>query len=200
MRRNEFDLVASIYDFLASVVFGDQLNDAQREYLGSILPDNDVLVLGGGTGKLIPYLPASRSIDFVEKSGGMLKRARNQSTNNTINFINDDFLTYTSDKQYNVIICPFFLDCFHAKTLESVLEKIKGMLIDGGFLIVIDFEYRFRNHIMMHLMHLFFKIVARLESNKLQDIHCFTLNAGFVVEKEKFFNQNMIFSRLYRNL
>lgn len=200
MKRNEFDLVASIYDFLAGVVFGDQLIDAQREHLCSILPDNDVLILGGGTGKLIPYLPASRSIDYLEKSKDMIKRARTQSSTNSIHFINEDFLIHNSDKQYHVIICPFFLDCFRKETLKSVLGKINEMLIEGGSLIVIDFEYRFRNHILMHLMHLFFKIMARLESNQLKNIHQFTLNEGFIVEKEKFFNQKMIFSRLYRNL
>ncbi|MEP5106138.1 MAG: methyltransferase type 12, partial [Ekhidna sp.] len=63
---NDFDFVAPIYDRLSKLVFGKSLIKAQAYHLKVIGDKDRVLILGGGTGKLLEFIPKSGELDFVE--------------------------------------------------------------------------------------------------------------------------------------
>lgn len=200
MALNDFDFVAPFYERLASLVFGKALIHAQITHLSEIKEDDNVLILGGGTGEILDHIPICENIDYVEKSHLMIRRAKSRLVNRPVNFIQEDFLIFHSERKYDVIICPFFLDCFEESNLKQAIGKCKHHLKSGGKLIIIDFESGQTNSFLLRLMHLFFRLGAQLESRKLKNIHNHVLSIDFKLLEEKFSHRNQLFSRLYRNL
>ena len=200
MSKNNFDRIAPFYDRIANAVFGGALLDSQTAYFSILENESEVLILGGGSGNLLEGLPHVGSIDYVEKSNKMILLACQRKPNNKIVFIHQDFLDWESKKQYDYIICPFFLDCFSKKNLRKTISKVRDLLKPGGHLLVSDFEENATNSLLSWLMHFFFRICASLESRSLKSIHIEIISKRFELAEEKFFHQNMIFSRVYRNL
>lgn len=196
---NDFDSVACYYDHLAFLIFGGSVSNSQKALLHHVSLNDNVLILGGGAGKILHLLPMYKIIDYLDKSEKMIRRAKSHQAEN-VNFIQSDYLESASiDKQYDVIICPFFLDCFSETNLTFVLKKIKQQLKKNGKLIVTDFCYP-RNHFMSRIMHLFFQLTVQLESRYLKNLPHAIESVGFREEESLFFHHNHIFSRLYRNL
>ena len=200
MAVNNFDRIAPVYDSLARLVFGSGILKSQIRFLDHIEWSDRVLILGGGTGELLEYLPKCRQVDFVEKSDKMIARAKSRAVNQPVHFILKDFFEFDSTITYDVILCPFFLDCFNQEYLENGVKKLRRHLKKGGKLIVSDFDEKETGRILSSLMHLFFNVSANLQSKRLKEIHSEIITNEFSMIREDFFNQNMIFSRLYRNL
>ncbi len=195
---NNFNFVAPFYDFVAMAVFGHNIDKSQLYFLNSYRGDR-LLILGGGTGKILTFLPVTQKVVFLDKSIKMINLARKRKTGANVDFVCQDFLSYETQETFDVIACPFFLDCFHENNLRLVVRKIKSILKPGGKLVVTDFRHN-GNKWMLLLMHLFFRWMAGLESKSLKDIHAILLESGLEVEKEFFFRSNQIFSRVYGNL
>ncbi|WP_436514842.1 class I SAM-dependent methyltransferase [Ekhidna sp. To15] len=200
MAVNDFNRIAQYYNRVSKLIFGNQLLKAQTCFLAEIKPEDQVLILGGGTGEFLEYLPPCQKIHFVEMSSEMLKRASSHTLETEIEFINIDFLKFQSSIKYDFIICPFFLDCFNEENLNHVLAKIKPMLKPDGLLLVADFRKTKSNSLLLAAMHLFFHIFANLEAEQLLDIDGKVTSLGFMKIKEKISHRNQLFSRLYRNL
>ncbi|MEM8938053.1 MAG: class I SAM-dependent methyltransferase [Bacteroidota bacterium] len=197
---NKFDPIAPYYDFLSRLVFGKKIIESQIYFTKKIQKNDKILILGGGTGHLLRYFPKGSQIDYLEKSEKMIQFAEKRKCGLSIQFLHFDFLKFKSDHRYTVVICPFFLDCFHLENLNHAIKKIKSLLQPYGLLIVTDFEKSQTDKSLSFLMHLFFKIFVNLESKSLKSIHLMVTREGFRVTDEKFFYQKMIFSRIYRNL
>src|SRR5688572_28861247 len=78
-RLNQFNGLARRYDRLAKIIFGNSLLEAQTAYLNEISSNANVLILGGGTGKLLTRLlnvNKSCSIWYIEASSMMIELAR----------------------------------------------------------------------------------------------------------------------------
>lgn len=197
---NNFNFLAPYYDRISRLVFGDKLLRAETHFLEHISQEDSILILGGGTGALLEHLPPCKDIDFVEKSVKMINRASGRKVSQKVGWINRDFLAFNTSIKYDVVICPFFLDCFAVDELELVIKKIKSLLKPRSILIVADFQRTKSNKLQLALMHLFFRIFADLGAKSLANIHEIVSTHGFVTEEEKFLHRNRLFSRLYRNL
>lgn len=196
MAVNQFDRVAGIYDSLARLVFGSTILASQVEFQNEIKASDRVLILGGGTGKLLEHLLECESIDFVEKSSKMIAKANDCKSIQPINFIECDFLAFESNQAYDVIICPFFLDCFDLKLLEIVLAKIKSFLAPNGKLMVADFDIHKTNRWLSKAMHLFFRFTVLLGTEKLLPIRDVITSNGFR-EDSIITHKKGIFSAIY---
>lgn len=199
MAVNQFDRIVFLYDGLARLVFGNQIHKSQIHFLDTIEKQDQVLVIGGGTGKLLESIPECRKVVFVEKSSKMMDQAKKRRSVNSVDFIHSDFFEFDSSDMFDVIICPFFLDCFNDSNLELVIKRIKSLLNDDGSLLIADFTTKI-SFLLSLTMHFFFRLIANLEARKLLDIHSFILNNRFFVVSEGFFYRKGIFSRHYRNL
>src|SRR5688572_7103812 len=77
--KNNFDLIANVYDQLARLIFGKELLKAQCYFLNKVSPDADVLILGGGSGELLNILirqnPTCR-IWYIDASFEMIASAK----------------------------------------------------------------------------------------------------------------------------
>jgi ubiquinone/menaquinone biosynthesis C-methylase UbiE len=75
---NSFDRIAPVYDRLADIVFGTAILDAQRTHLHALNDAREILILGGGTGRLLRDLlgqNAKSRVTYVEASQRMIELA-----------------------------------------------------------------------------------------------------------------------------
>ena len=190
-----------MYDFLARLVFGPAILKSQVAFLDEIKEGNRVLILGGGTGRLLEYISAQNVIVYyVEPSTKMLTRAQKRNCNAEVNFHQSRFEDFQNDDNYDVIICPFFLDLFSEVHLKEILAKIKDCLKSEGKLIVSDFSSRVKGRypiLLLKLMHVFFRMTSNMESRQLLDHDWFLLELGFQLEKEHSWFGGLIYGRKY---
>ncbi|MEP5105082.1 MAG: class I SAM-dependent methyltransferase, partial [Ekhidna sp.] len=126
----------------------------------------------------------------------MIWKANKRLVNRSINFHQQDFFEFESQKKYDVIVCPFFLDCFEIQGLTKVIAKIRSQLKPDGKLIITDFERSNINSFILKIMLIFFKLFSKLETNRLLDIRAILKENGFN-ESETSFYKKGIFSALY---
>lgn len=195
---NDFDAISSSYDILVRLVFGDKLWQATNYFLKDIDPNASVLILGGGTGRILDAFKG-QTITYVEKSNKMLVRARAKTSANVI-FIHEDFMEWNTVETYDVVICPFFLDVFDSENLMKATEKISQYLSIRGTLIVTDFQQtgRRKHELLLWIMHAFFYVVTHLESNRLQDIKGALKHTGLIPVNERTWYKGFIFSTRFK--
>lgn len=192
-----FNSIAPFYDFLVKLTFGQRIWQAQRTHLNEIPENSSVLVLGGGTGKILKWIPANCSITYLELSTKMIERAKRMGK---AEFIHDDFRTHRFNKEYDWVICPFFLDCFNEEDLKMVLEKIREVMGEGARLIITDFQIaNWRQRLMIKLMVQFFRWTSNLPTKKLMPIQSLVREGHFSLIKSRSFHNDFIFSDIYEN-
>lgn len=74
-----FDNIATWYDALAHLIFGDIRYSAQAHFLNQVPENSRIVIIGGGTGKLIEALtqlhPVGLDITYIEQSEKKIGRA-----------------------------------------------------------------------------------------------------------------------------
>lgn len=191
--------MASVYDRLASLVFGKQWRKIQMAPAFRVQDKQEILVVGGGSGKVLEGLHQDQRVTYVELSGRMIERAKGRISVAQIDFIAGDYLTWDNALKFDVILFPFFLDVFSESNLQLILAKARKELGPHGELHVIDFKKggAFRNS-LVKLMYIFFRSIASLEGKKLLDLDHKIANAGFErIHYQEFFN-DWIFYSTYR--
>jgi ubiquinone/menaquinone biosynthesis C-methylase UbiE len=193
-----FDLVARFYDDLATFVFGKNWQEVQNSAVQFIdEADKTFLVVGGGAGKLLSDL-YDKHVVYVELSTRMIQKAEKVHTSSTVKFIGADFLEWNSKEQYDVIVLPFFLDCFLKSDLQKVLGKTIDLMSEDGKLIVTDFQKSswWRN-LLVKVMYRFFWLMTGLKADRLLDIRTQLKSAGFEELEVREFYGGWIFSSMY---
>ena len=56
VKENDFDGIAWCYDFMAKLIFGERLYQASIQWLETLNKLDTVVVLGGGSGKILKQL------------------------------------------------------------------------------------------------------------------------------------------------
>lgn len=201
--KNNFNAVAPFYDAVARLVFGNKLKKIQQHYLTELPKEGNVLILGGGTGEILEWLPESQnlSVTYVELSAGMLKRAEKRQSNAAYTkFECKDFLAFDAEMVYDVVIANFFLDCFAEENLEGVILKIAGLLKQNGQLYVSDFQLsaKPKHRLLSRLMHAFFRLTTGLQSSKLRDIPNAIEQYGFCAINFTSSDEGQLFSAIYQ--
>lgn len=199
--KNNFDSVACVYDYLAKWVIKERkLKEVQTAFLGCMHLGARVLIVGGGTGKILEWLPKGKClfVDYVELSARMLERAKLRNTQATeTRFIQGNALEHSG--LYDFIIAHFFLDCFNEAELPKMLKHLSNQLKAGGKLLVSDFcdNGRRKDEFLNKLMHLFFRLFANLSSKNLQNIRAVIRASGLVETHYQTFDRGQLFSGVY---
>lgn len=195
---NTFDRLAQVYDVLAGFVFGKVWERIQRAPVAFLKGKREVLIVGGGTGKLLPHLEEGQQVTFVELSPGMILKAKQRATKAAVTFVHADYLMWETSSVYDVILFPFFLDVFREANLRKVITKAQKQLSVSGELHVIDFQKgSWFQRSLIQIMYGFFRLTANLEADRLLDFHSELLQSGFSVQHEKTFVRDWIFYRVY---
>ncbi len=184
MVRPDYNRIAWCYDALARVVFGPLLERAKQALLEEVREGSKVLVVGGGTGKILACLGAkgkALSVDFVELSANMLARARRQKTTNLAVRFHQGDIRGANGAGYDVIITNFFFSQFRSAEVAELLLALKPKLVAGGVLLFSDFTAPacFSDRLTGKLMYLFFRLATGIKASSFPDYDSLFAGAGF---------------------
>lgn len=191
---NNFDGIAWCYDPLKKLVFGNKLDQAATHLFSGIPVGSKVLVIGGGSGKILDGAPEGIKITYLEKSKQMIKKARRRPVLN-IEFVHFDFLEYQPPGAFDYVMCPFFLDLFDPERMKSVIHKIRETLTKDGRLLVADFAFQHSN--LLKLMYFGFRVVSNIPAKSIPPIHDILLHSEFKLMGSANFLNGLVFSNQY---
>jgi len=204
---NNYNPIAKSYDFLSKKIFGNTLMDAQTALLPYIPAGARVLVVGGGTGKILEAMaalhPDGLHITYVEISSKMVELARKRNVGkNHIRFVRQPIEEFTFDGNFNIIITPFLFDNFGEEKARSIFEKLHTWLAPHGLWLHTDFvddkNTKRKHKLLLKVMYLFFRIVSRVEARRLVDMRpLFPGRYGVLFEKR--FYSGFVYSAVYVN-
>jgi len=200
-----FDRLAQYYEPLTRLVFGKAIIDAQEQFLSLVRSGSSVLVVGGGTGKILKKLSAIPciTITYVDASNEMINRAKDQVDNSgETTFIHTTINDFNADAQFDFIITSFFLDLFNERSLKLVMIKLHGYLKENGQWLFTDFRLgsglrKLWQLPLLVLMFIFFRLSCRIEANELQEFDKYFRQLGYSLDKEKLFYSEFIVGRVY---
>lgn len=197
----DFNPISRIYDLLKSLIFGRSLEKATMHFLEFVPSNSKILIIGGGTGKLLRNFNSTHQIQYVELSSAMISKAKKVNSNALIEFIHADILKWNSDEKFDFIITPFILDCFNDDTLNFLLPKLKNNLNHNGSWIHIDFypKNAFQKS-LVSIMYFFFRMTAKLEVKELADFDHLFKNHEFICKRKALFFHSMVESKIYRKI
>ena len=203
MQQAGFDRIASVYDGLGRLVFGDAIQHAQEYFLDDDPPQSKVLILGGGTGNFLVKLLALKpecEIWYVEASEKMLELSKVKTKNSDrVHFIQGTENSIPSGIQFDVIITNFYLDMFTDESLDLVLMKIQKETKPNVLWLATDFidKKKWWQFILLKMMYRFFRTVCDIEATNLPDWNACLVKKGFLKKKSQFFFSGFIESTVY---
>jgi tRNA (cmo5U34)-methyltransferase len=202
---NGFDSVAFMYDWLARLVFGNEIVRAQKCYLNALKNAKEVLIIGGGTGWIareVLNVSPSIHVTYIEASQQMLnltvrKITSRESRVTLIHGIHEDIV---SNKVYDAVITNFFLDLFKEEDLAGVISRIKSHLDKNSLWLISDFENCNKGwqKILLYVMYYFFRVTSRVSTKKLANWRAVMFREGLKEMKCERFYHGFIYSGLYQ--
>lgn len=188
-----FNWIAPVYDPLAFLVFGRQLDRAQTTFLPQILPDSSVLVVGGGTGRLLEQVLTTcqpKQVLYLEASAQMValssQRIIRHAVVGSVEFRVGDETLLKPDEHFDVIVTPFVLDLYTAKTLQtSFIPALRSRLKHGGLWLVTDFiqpQIGWQKALLWTMIR-FFRLTAGIEIHQLPDWQWCLREAGLTLQE-----------------
>ncbi|MCA9158551.1 MAG: class I SAM-dependent methyltransferase [Planctomycetales bacterium] len=218
-----YDRLALSYRATEWLVFGQQLQRARVAMVNELPPWNRLLILGDGNGRLLEQLCVRQLRFATERSSGdapsritsldhsprmlRLQRARVESIHAAeyVEFIQADACGYKPEVgAYDVVVTPFFLDCFSLAELESHLPRWMEALRVGGTLLYVDFLVpqspwqRPRAKLLLWAMHLYFRWQTGLANRQLVDTRPLIEQCGMRMEREQIGGGGMLTAQLWR--
>ncbi len=192
-----YNNIAWIYDWLAKIVFGSKQELAIQAFLRLIPDTAKILVVGGGTGKIIDYLRKLNKqleIDFVEPSTSMMYQAKKRKLSHLqINFCQQSILDFKT-VDYDVILTNFFFDQFTHVQAQLILQHLKPKLRSNGILIFSDFINT--NHLwdklVTRLMLYFFQLTANIKTNNFPPYNYIFSALGFCTGSSRKISRNIV--------
>jgi ubiquinone/menaquinone biosynthesis C-methylase UbiE len=192
-----YNHIAWIYDWLAKIVFGRKQELAMQAFL-SIIPDTaKILVVGGGTGKIIDYLRILHKqleIDFVEPSANMMCQAKKREISHLqINFYQQSILEFQT-VDYDVVLTSFFFDQFTDGQAQLILQHLRPKLRSNGILIFSDFinTKHIWDKLVIRLMFYFFRLTANIKTNNFPSYNYLFSALGFCKGSSKKISRNIL--------
>ncbi|WPP52851.1 class I SAM-dependent methyltransferase [Catalinimonas niigatensis] len=217
MNLPSFQRIAPYYDGLAKLVFGNAIDNAQKAFFSLIPEGSSLLIIGGGSGKILPDLMNQikpKHITYIEASSNMLSKAEKQYQyiKKTLLYPVDMCFIYGTEKdipadaQYDVLMTFFLLDLYtndEARELTSVLSahlKASGSWLFADFCIRGSSSRQRWQRMLLKSMYLFFKFTSNLQNQSLPDYQRIFKELQYFPMQQKFFYKEFIASTIYRKL
>lgn len=213
MSSVSFDRIAPYYDRLAQLVFGRSMPRAQCFFLNRIPPNARVLVVGGGSGWLLPYLlaqPEIVHITYVETSIKMLALAQqklsqyDEPTITSVDFIHGNEQSLPDKHCFSAVITNFVLDMYQGEALDRLIQTLAAHLEPHGRWLLTDFrlsekrKHRLWQRVMTKAMYTFFHLTAGIAQQSLPLYDDHLIKAGFQKTQEQSFFADFIVSQVYQ--
>jgi ubiquinone/menaquinone biosynthesis C-methylase UbiE len=198
---DDFNQLSSFYDVLKRIVFGNSLDIATTHFLKIVPSHTKILIIGGGTGKILNSFNSTHHIKYVELSNSMIEKARKVNSMAFIEFIQADILKWKAEEKFDFIITPFILDCFNEADLKLIFPKLKAYLISEGCWIQTDFYPKnLTQKLLVCMMYFFFRITAKLKVKKIGDFNHFFEAHNFICIRNARFFHSMVESKIYQKI
>ena len=177
----DFNFIARLYYPLSRLVFGSSQIRAQEAFLHLVLPQNRILVVGGGNGHFLRYFgkPHTNTPEFffIEPAPDMMTMAREEAPSSLhIHFIQttvEQFLS-SSKLNFDVVITPFFFDLFPQSKADSLFSTINANLKPGGLWLDTDFQLVsgsiWWQAVLLKMMYAFFRKISNVKASALPDM------------------------------
>ncbi|EMI54997.1 Methyltransferase type 12 [Rhodopirellula sallentina SM41] len=147
-------------------------------------------------------------ITSVDQSEAMLRRQRHRveamDAARHVDFVCADALEWTPPRGvYDVLVLPFFLDCFRRDELERKLPDWIAGLREGGVVYYVDFclpekgWQRWRARLLLWTMHQFFRLQTGLQNRRLAEVRDLFAESGLRLSKEHISGGGMITTELW---
>lgn len=211
-----FDTLAPVYRAMEWVLAGGKLQRCRTILLPDVSDAREVLVVGEGPGRWIEAacgsLPAAR-FTVVDASAGMLALAekawgRAGGELGRIRFMQarlPGLPPRASDAvAFDLIVTPFFLDCFAPEVLEEVVRELGAVAAPRARWLVCDFRVppegvaRARARVVLALAHGFFRWTTDISARRLTDPAPLLCDLGFAVESEITSDWGLLGATLWR--
>jgi ubiquinone/menaquinone biosynthesis C-methylase UbiE len=211
-RRNDFDLLAPVYDELASLAFGSAARRAQTELLPQLRDAQTALVIGGGTGWFLHALLAETGVQrvlYIEKSANMLARSRSLIASAASEWLarvdfrhgTEESLT-AADGPFDLIVTNFFLGQFNDGSCAKLIERLAAQLSEAGRWLFVDLHTpesgweRVAAKVLYKLVYTFVAVTSQIEARRPPHYQATFDRLRLRTELEHSFNRTLIRARL----
>ena len=203
------DRLAPYYGAIVRLTFGTTLWKAQTYFLSELHGSRAVLIIGGGSGKILAELidrGIGESYIYVDLSSKMIAltkdRPQVQETASLIKFIHGSHVNIPKGG-FDAIIAPYVLDCFNDLELPDGVKAITRHLNDKGVLLFTDFHQpgagimRPVGKAVIAALYLLFRIAWGLRSGKLPNFDQAFHEVGLRIKTERYFLRQLVVTRVY---
>ena len=203
---NNYDRMASSYDWLSRLVFFNAQTQAQKAQLPFIPAGSNILIVGGGTGWILKEIaqihPKGITITYLEISANMIKLAQKVNAGeNKVLFIQGAIEDRLLEQSFDVIITAFLFDNFANARAKQVFNKLHLQLNNSGLWLFSDFSQTHNkawHNILLKLMYAFFKRIAHVEASSLFNTSPLFQQHGYQIISHKNYYGKLIASIVYK--
>ncbi|QQL48306.1 class I SAM-dependent methyltransferase [Mucilaginibacter ginkgonis] len=171
-----YDNTVWFYDTLATLVYGKNIIKAQKEFLNLIPPHSRVLIVGGGTGKILEEVakvhPAGLTIFYAEVSEKMLSKSIKRSAGKSSVVFYNQPVEDMALANIDVAITPFLFDNFDGEYAEKIFRHIDSMTSENALWLNTDFQLtgKWWQVVLLKSMLLFFKLFGAVNNKRTTDM------------------------------
>jgi SAM-dependent methyltransferase len=186
-----FDRVARIYRWAEYMALGTLLEHTREHFLPQVLDRRRALVLGDGDGRFLAKLLQQNTglhALAIDTSAMMLHllRQRCRASAARLRTHNSSALNVTAEKDTDLIVTHFFLDCLTQPELDALAQRLAAQVNSGTLWLVSDFalpQVRLLQAVAavyIRALYFAFRILTGLRVTHLPDTQSSLHGAGFI--------------------
>ncbi len=181
----------------------------QRHFLPRLAAHDRVLILGGGTGRILTEMlkrGIGRQYVYIDISAKMVVAARKRVTRlaavaRPIEFICGS-VESIAGRKFDLIVTPFVLDCFQEAELGLAMRQLNAALIPGGKWLFADFNVPaglmgFISRSVVRTLYFAFNVLCGLGIKKLAAFDGYFQEMGLSHAAERLFLRGLLVARIY---
>lgn len=197
------DRIARVYRWLEYIAFRRELERRRFHFLPEVTGARRALVLGDGDGRFLARFTAisEASVDCVDLSARMLDLARSRAGDRRVAYYHGDALTLPLESSvYDLIVTHFFLDCFTARQLEHIVERVHQAAPPGALWLISEFREPRWARALLRALYFFFRVTTGLEASRLIDHRPLLRQRGFRLIREEVSRRGLLASELWERV
>lgn len=190
-----FDRLAAIYQAMEWISAGNKLQRCRVAFLDQIQPPRRILLAGEGHGRFLPTCARAfpeAHITVVDCSERMLAIARKRFTDQNIEFVHADLLSWSQPPDgFDLIVTHFLLDCFAAHELEVLVARLGRLATPDACWLVADFRIpdsglaAWRSRMILAILYRFFRTTCGISAKSLASSDSALAKAGFSLHRQE---------------
>lgn len=204
---NNYNRIAKFYDGISKLIYQHSIIHAQVFLLQQISSNNNILIIGGGTGWILEELAKLQlqhiHVVYVEKSAAMISISKKRNYKSIdVEFVESGVEEFKTCKQFDVILTAFFFDNFKAGKIETIFSKLHQLLKQNGIWLYADFidaeDSKWWQKFLLKTMYLFFSVSTNIETQKLVNMQPYFFQQSYNLIAQQFFYRRFIQAIIYK--